>query len=401
MKTVPVTCLLFLATVLPACAAAGEIVSARTYADSTGHLDEERAARFIIAHEGIPLAKILKPDESVLTSEALLKAAEYGLLELRLHAKHPNPPWTWREVNEAFDAEDDGTKASDENGNGWDTAYHWENKKTKTKGSAGPFSLRKNKDEAGKGNLAEARGATLGFANNRLKAGRGAWNSEGILLYPIEWSFSESKKFYITPAIEWKSAETEETGTDATDSKELTLATALRYYHHPDANSSALWVWEARPFFNTDFSWGHRIWGAELSTEYVGYAGSFYLGGFQDFAGTKNQYSLRIVPKIQASEVAEEGKHTKRKLDDDWLRVGALVSLDFRFVLNKKLLEVGTSYEFLQQTDRARDWSDRWNTHATWWLNPNVGLTLENVTGETPIADEAVDQLTLGLEVKF
>lgn len=380
-----------------AMAVAGE-TTARSYAGPGGKLTELQAARFVLAVREVKFSDVFGPNDAVLTPQGIINAADDLLRDLRNKAKH-GAPWTWQEANQAFGIPDDGTGVKDQNGNGITTMRQW--KRDGATGWNGPLRLRKNRDELAK-SPEEARGATVGFVNNRLLPGNGAWNSEGILFYPIKWGPDEGRVMYaLDLAAEWKSAETEKP--DVSDTQELTLGAHWRGFFHPEVDYSAMWVTQVQPFLNTDFSWGHRIWGAEASVEYVGHLGKdgMRIGSFQDFGSPGRQYQLRLVPKINTSYVTREGKNTTRKLADDWFRYGLMASLDYRFVVNEQLMELGTTFEFLQQVDGGRNWSDKWTSHFTWWLNSNVGLTLENVTGDSPITDEDVDSITLGLEVKL
>jgi hypothetical protein len=172
-----------------------------------------------------------------------------------------------------------------------------------------------------------------------------------------------------------------------------------------DRALSRLVVLQAKPYFNTDFSFRHEIYGLEASTEFVGSLfGSrvVVLGGFQNIGNSGIQYQLRVLPKLDYSVTEQTGIHTSRKDDDDWVRVGGLASFDIRLgAASYTPLDFGVSYQLLQSLSGTGGYSSLFKAHATWWLSENIGLMLEYAEGETPVADKDVDLTTLGVQLKF
>src|SRR5262249_23028072 len=75
-------------------------------------------------------------------------------------------------------------------------------------GSLGPIRIRKTTDDLTK-SLGEAKGATVGYSDNRLSQGSGAWNTEGVLNYPIalyggRGRAGSSAEAEFGPAVAWK-----------------------------------------------------------------------------------------------------------------------------------------------------------------------------------------------------
>jgi hypothetical protein len=283
------------------------------------------------------------------------------------------------------------------------------------KGTLGPLKLRKGPDDLG--GFDDAKGATLSFSDNRLVDGNGAWNSEGTLYYPVrlnlwEGDLGRNLRLEFGTATTWNLAEVE--GTDGNDVEEFGFSLPLTFRLSPGAKAdpggnkhlSRLCLIGAKPYYQTDFSFRHDIYGVEASLEFVGNpcpASSFYLGAFQNFTpNSPFQYQLRLIPKLDYSETAEGGKHTNRQKGDDWFRVGGLVSADFRYIgQTSKTLDLGVSYQALETLNGSGGYSDLLKANVTWWVVKNTGLTLDYSKGETPVADKDIDLIRVGLELKF
>jgi hypothetical protein len=62
---------------------------------------------------------------------------------------------------------------------------------------------------------------------------------------------------------------------------------------------------------------------------------------------------------------------------------------------------LGASYEMLEALSGEGGFSDLLKLRATLRLNDYAGLTLEYSVGDTPVADQEIDLITLGLELKL
>jgi len=406
---------------------AGENVGATLFKRSDGKLGLEEAAAFIAYRKGKALSDLVPANgvrlvitrdlHGVLTTNVVISATNLvasladELAELQediakaTGRKRP-PPWTPAEVDAVYaDVKDDTPK--------WKQIKGLTVQKTVGAGpkawNLGPFRLRKNEDEILKDKVTDAKGATIGFADNHFVEGHGAWNSEGVLYYPVSKKLWDAKPIgsaalELGPAANWNLAEVE--GSAGNDVQELgfSLPTTLKWVPGGTGSAARL-LWQGKPYFNTDFSFEHEIYGIETSVEFVGNLGTPYvhLGGYQNLAGKAwIQYQLRVIPKLDYSETAQGGEHTSRQEEDDWLRVGATLSLDFRLAgKGFKTLGFGTSYELLDTLSGSGGYSDLFKAHATWWLIDNAGLTFEYSDGETPVAAERISRITLGLELKF
>lgn len=387
-------------------ASAGEDkVSARAFAGDDGLLNAEEASLYIAYRDNEPLAKFLTPGERQLDMEKLKAAMADKVDDLRRigHAE----PWTWQEL--------DGVQATEPDKPAWQqipgvtVERKWQGKRTS--GSRGPIRLRGGATEINKSSQ-EAKGLTVGFSNNRLVAGRGVWNTEGALFYPVKvrWEQSTaSRELEAGPLVAWKLVQTEEKGKQ--EIEEVTYSVPFTFYVSPSGQptsggiSSALWVMQASPYYQTDFSGGHQIRGTEASAEFIGgaFGTGLYVGGYQNLSKSGLlQYQLRFIPKLDRSDVRKTGPHSSRKLNDDWFRAGATVSFDLRLGgVSVNPLVLGVSYQFLQEFSGEENYADLFKAKTTWWLSPNAGLTLEYSDGETPVAAKQVDLLSISLELKY
>ena len=403
---------------------AAEKFTAKNFAGTNWKLDRQEAAFYIVYRDKEPLSKFMVPGQMTLDPKKVVAAMGDKLDDLRSKTGH-GAPWTWQELDARFPAkmtERDKDAALPE----WKKIEGFTIEKKLgedgASGSLGPFRLRKSAEDLTK-KLKDSRGATVGFSNDRSVGGGGVWNTEGALDYPIklirQGGLGESTELEIGPAIEWKLAQVQ--GVPKRDVEELTFSLPTTIYASPGGrkmtgtyeenivnagikNYSALWVIQGKPYFQTDFSGGYEIYGAEASAEFVGnlFGSPIVLGGFHNMGTSGLQYQLRVIPKLDFSTTERVGVHTTRKEGDDWMRAGATVSLDFRLggeVFNP--LDIGVSYQFLGALSGSGNYSELFKPHATWWLSESAGLTLEYSKGDTPVADKSIDLLTLGLEFKY
>lgn len=252
--------------------------------------------------------------------------------------------------------------------------------------------------------LASIQGAKIGYSDNRLLDGGGAWSSEGALIYPFHYvSLSQEREdrfFHAGLATSWKLEEQEKAGTSDIDELKFSAPAGLGLHFN-----ETLFFIQAEPYFHTDTDFDSGIVGATASFEFKmlhGLGSYFPVGKF----GSNTLYArFRAVGLVDYSDVQDTSPYIKRSLNDDWFRVGAVASFDMGlYPPNAKQppITIGASYRFMQEVgDDNGGYSDLFKANATMWLSPNAGLTLEYQKGETPVADKDIDIITLGLELKL
>lgn len=399
---------------------AAENISAKNFAGNDGMLDEHEAALYLAFIKNKPLSEFLVPGQLTIDIDKIKKVMAIDIADLKLRIGEPL--WRPQELDSLAIAK----KRDHQKKPGWKKITGVTVAKPLgekgDKGSLGPIRLRKSGSELAK-NSSNAKGALIGFSDNRLINGGGAWNTQGALGYPVKFFFQHgpgrSTEFEITPVFGWNLAEAE--GTAEYEVNELDFSLPVIVYISPGGNKmtgtyeenisaasdrgfSRLWIVTAKPYFQTDFDFRHEIYGIEASAEYVGYlfGSKLYFGGFQSIASNGLQYQLRVIPRVDYSETEKGGIHTTRQEGDDWFRLGGQVALDFRIgeeYFNS--LDIGTSYQFFEALSGQGGYSDLFNTYATWWLSENAGMTLEYSKGNTPVAAQKIDLVILGLEFKY
>jgi len=412
-----------------------ETLSAKKFADKNGILNKHATLSYLVFRDKVPASAFLKPGEFSAPDSRVEEAVGDTLNDLTTQIGH-GPPFRWQDIDKVSPpklSKADAEAAAP----GWQKIEYLTKKKEIKEndvlvGSIGPLRLRKDSTQAGKP-LDEATGAKIGYADNRLVKGNGAWNSQGALLYPItrEWDGRDSSGrsngsyflFETTPAISWQLAETEDR-LPAKDVQDLKFSVPITLSYAPPAQRrqgrfdesahharrDVNLVAQVEPYFDTDFGFRHEIWGVTASLEYVGPVGPFYLGGFTGLINTKPESTnigsllmcrVRVRPLLDYSATERGGPHTSRSEGDDWFRLGGEASFDLRFGGKKNPLDVGISYRFMYTESGDSDFAELLKYHATLWLSPNVGLTAEYQRGDTSVSDKKIDLVTLGLELKY
>lgn len=285
----------------------------------------------------------------------------------------------------------------------------WEDGEAKYQAKEGPIHLRREAGDLKE--LKDAKGAKIGFSDNRLQEGNGAWNTEGALIFPLRWkregADASSLSVHLTPAVSWNFVEQEAPGKSDVD--ELKLSAPIIMGHTPGGRLDPQeYIAIVEPYYQTDWDFDGEILGGSLKLEYVGKVGPVHFGSFHslfDASEAKSiddilAYRLRIKPMLDYSEVVKKGGFDRAE-DDDWLRLGGEVSFELRFFGSDNPLDLGITYRFAEEVHGDGGFSDLFKANATLWLSPNAGLTLEYQKGETPVADKDIDLITLGLELKL
>lgn len=285
--------------------------------------------------------------------------------------------------------------------------------------SAGPFRVRRSVDDIRDGiggieltgpdpDIAEAKGAKISYSDNRLESGHGAVSSEGAVFFPV-LKRTRQDRFGIVPAVSWNLQEQQTKGKEDLD--ELKFSVPL-YYEHRIAKEDDYAILTLEPYYQTDTDLDGSIWGTTLSAAYKGNlfpVGDRYfrLNEWQFAFDTKVSYRLRGAALLDYSETHGTSRFSSRKENDDWFRIGADLGFDAAFFRQEGQNEgegkitYGINYKAFDDLSGDGHYSDLFSTNLTWWMSKYTGLTLEYQKGETPIADEDVDLITLGLEFRY
>lgn len=399
---------------------AAEKLTAKSFAGTDEKLDEQEAALYLVYLDKTPLSELMDPGEITLNPKKVLNIKQDRLVDLE-RLTNRKAPWPWKQLDDLFQDRPEISKVGESLQVLKKIDGLTKEKIISKDGSTiGPFILRKNSAELTQ-SLSNAKGATLAYSKNNLKSGSGVLNSDGILDYPIKWNLWEgetgsgkSLRMVLDFASEWKLAQVQ--NDPKKEVEELTFSVPLTFHLSPgllttgdsDHNKKnaygALFILQSKPYFVTDFSFRDEIYGVEANAEYVGHLlglPQLYMGGFMRIVDGF-YYKLRLIPKLDYSTTVRSGIHTTREEDDDWFRLGGTGSLDLRLYLQTiNALDAGVSYQLFQAVSGSGGYSYLFEAHATFWLSENIGLKIEYSKGDTPVADNPIDLIFLGLEFKL
>ena len=393
-----------LAVMFPLQASVGGTLSSLDFAGEDGLLDRRELALFLAYKHRKPISECMGPGQVAVDLDKVEKLmyAEIATIRIGLEAGGAgSPPWKPETID----------SLAAEGSSRWERAK-WKEIPGLTKkkplgengegGSIGPVRLRKSERFLDVPRTS-AKGASIGFSDNRLKEGRGAWNTEGALGYPVRLSRQDggggkSVELEAIPFVSWNLAEVE--GSAGFQINELTFGLPFIVKVSPGVGfSSAKWFLSGRPYYMTDFDFDQSIYGLEARAEYVGgvLGTALNMGGFYPlFDGLR--YSFRVTPAMDYSITEKAGNYTSRQEGDDWLRVGAFSSLDLRFPF---MLDVGLSYLFFETVSGSGGYSDLLHVYATWWPGEHLGMTVDYSKGETPVAARDIDLVKVGVELRY
>jgi hypothetical protein len=368
----PVILIVLFLSLSPVNLLADRTVSALKFADPlSGQLDRKKAALYLIYRDDIPVSRLLEPESGRISMEAehLLKVQEIRdkLSDLADEMGH-DAPWTGVELDKRYLVSLSPPKVN-------------------------AYRLRGSFADLGLSDMTKAKGATLGYASNRLPNGKNSWNSEGAFGYAVPIVHGE-----FIPAFAWKVNKVEGVAA-AQNCEDLNISLPLI-----SKSDDRRVIAQLKPYFQTDFAFAYKIFGSEASVEYVGKIPGTDLGlcGYY-YGGDAWRYQIRLIPKVDYSSTTEAGVHTTRKKGDGWFRAGGLASLDLQFLEKRSpLFTVGAAYDFLQRWSGNGINGHEFSAYGTWYVDQkkSVGLTLKYSRGKTVVSAANVDLLTLGLELK-
>jgi hypothetical protein len=354
---------------------AGENISAKKYADQNGLLDDKRAAMFFLStsKETIPYYEVVDPVKGTIDSTRVEKLMEFRLRDLRKWKSRHGQPWHYTEIDSLYP----GPTAAGNNIN------------ILIRGSISDLNC----------SPGNAKGASIGLTNNNLIGGHAAWNSSGAV--GILKNYGDCRTI---PNVSWDIAQTQG-APSRKNTEEVSLSLPVYKDLHMGKQYVSMWVLQAKPYFQTDFSFGYEIYGGEISAEYIGNIfgeSSLFLGGFNRIKNVPSllRYQFRVIPKVDWSTAGKVDIHTAREKDDAWMRMGGLASLDIR--LNDGV-DVGSSFETLQKLSGNAGCANLFSSYLTFrpTVSSNVGITLKYVKGKTLQAMAQKDMVSLGIDIKY
>ena len=252
-----------------------------------------------------------------------------------------------------------------------------------------------------------------------------SWTTSGSIILPVTYytdsglyrNESYSNRAFL-PAIRWNYYDISDD--DSKKKEELTLQLPLyaRIAHKiiPRMDKATgepvepvgLASWSSEyyftPFYTTDFDFNGEIIGINLTYEPIIHVGKgFQTGSWHKFSRTgTTAYLLRLIPGVTYSHVLTEGNYFNREENDD--NFGPLVSLELGlkpFGINGPW-EVKASYEmYYDFTGDDDGYFDKYGGSLSYWISENTAMTLKYTDGDNFLSKQMIDQLSLGLQVRF
>ena len=353
---------------------AGENSSAKKYADRNGLLDNKRAAMFLLSQskEKTPYYEVIDPVKGTLDSTRVEKLMEFRLRDLRKRKSRHEQPWHYAELDSLYQGQPETGKSN-----------------ILVRGSILDLN-------SSSGN---AKGASIGLTNNNLVGGHAAWNSSGAVGIPQDFSGCT-----VIPNVSWDIAQTQG-ASSGKNSEAVSLSLPVYKNLHMGQQYVSMWVLQARPYFQTDFSFGYEIYGGEISAEYIGNLSgesSLFFGGYHRIYSLPSllRYQFRVIPKVDWSTASKVDVHTARVPNDAWTRMGGLASLDIRI---NNVVDVGSSFETLQKLSGNAGCANLFSSYLTYrpTESGNFGITFKYAKGKTLQALAQKDMVSLGIDIKY
>ena len=261
--------------------------------------------------------------------------------------------------------------------------------------------------------IRDAKGAKISYSDNRLKSGSGAWSSEGAVYMPFIWSaqptLTTDYRFGFSPAVSWNIQEQQGAGKADVDELKFSVPIHADFGGGPNGR---YWTTVLEPYYHTDTDFDGSIWGSTASLAFRGPVfgddgpHAFSLNTWKFLTRNSTSYKFGLKGLIDYSETHSTSPFSKRKKDDDWLRAGLEAGFSLGLfredeMPDKSPLVLNVGYKFLDSWSGDGGYSDLWNVSLTYWVSDYVGFTGEYQKGETPVAKEEIDLITLGLEWRY
>lgn len=389
----------------PAMVMADDKVFPEAFAGADNALNREELIEYLLCRKDVTYATLM--GYGGMTAAAKEAATANWLADIEDHIKH-SPPYTPAEVRKAEQLPEYVESSGDEKPEPMDGIFE-NSRELGENGEIGPFRIRSAVEDWSK-KLGDVTGATISYQENQLSDST-TWSAKGAIIYPIVFSdgtdrpegaaFSSFVSAF-TPAVNWNIVDVD--GTDEGDVQELqfNLPFSLQGNHSAIELRSEL---SLAPYYATDLSFDSSIVGASLVYEPIFQIGKhFDVGQFHSLGGKKKgpAYLIRLLPKLDYSNVLETSRFVSRPEGDEWFRAGGKVEVALRPFGKNARWELRGSYGAMWDLEGGDDdFSDLIEAKALFWLSESAGLSFSYQKGQTPVADKDIEMLSLGFELKL
>jgi hypothetical protein len=144
--------------------------------------------------------------------------------------------------------------------------------------------------------------------------------------------------------------------------------------------------------------------GATASIEYR----NKWLGHYYPLAkfGSRNlDARIRVIGLVDYSDVQTGSRYISRPEGSYWFRLGGEVDFDIGLFAygdkTKQPITATVSYRFEDAVSGEGGYADLLKADLSFWLNPYTALSVDYQRGTTPVADKDINQLTVGIQIKY
>lgn len=263
--------------------------------------------------------------------------------------------------------------------------------------------IRSKIEDWSENNLKKVDGATIAFERDRLDS-TDTWAGAGSAIYPIRISRSSSQTALL-PSISWNLAD--ESDGSSNDLQELKFGVPVTWRNNFGSSKffyQNVWRTYLNPFYLTDLNFDGGATGISLTTDPHLQFTNFSFPEIGSLAklhpDLPTSYRFRVIPKLEYAHVHETSEFIKRTSDEEFFAGGASLELISYPLGSSFPLQLTFGYSYLR--DFVGDESfDLWKAKCSWWFDNNIGLTASFSDGDAPVSDQNIDQILVGLEVKY
>jgi len=384
---------------------ADDQVFPESFTGTDGVISKEELIEYLLCRKDVTYAKLMSYGG---TTQAAKEAATANwLADIEDHIKHP-PPYTPAEVRIAEQLPEYVEATGDEKPAPMDGIFE-NSRKVGENGKIGPIRVRAAVEDWSK-KLSNVTGATISYQDNQL-SNTTTWSAKGALIYPIVFSDGTDRPdgaafssftSALTPAINWNFVDIDNTDVGDVQELQFSLPYSLQGNHSDIGLRSELMI---SPYYATDLSFQSSIIGASLVYEPLFQIGkNFDVGQFHSITGKKSgpAYLIRLLPKLDYSNVLETSRFVARAKDDQWFRAGGKIEAALRPFGKAARWELRGGYSAMWDLEGGdNNFSDLIEAKALYWLSESAGLSFSYQRGKTPVADKDIEMLTLGFELKL
>ncbi len=221
-------------------------------------------------------------------------------------------------------------------------------------------------------------------------AGTNTWVAKGAIMRPCKIN----DRFYIAPGITFNRLISE----DATKAANSLIPKIGLYFRRNGSGIVVSHLIRVFGNYGTDFDFKSSQYGVEVEWEPVFKNGPF--GVYWRLPDSDVELRLQAFLHAEAGYVKEKGEKENLKSDDTYLRAGGKLGVDIRFF---EAVELSGGYRYLKGISGTPKDTPYFTGALAYSLGPNgnIALKIEYQKGNLPLTLEEVNNIVVGLGIKF